>query len=311
MSLGSSLRLTSRSVVLLLASLWTINAAVSQQAVATKEPSPSDQYVLGPDSQAKTDVPEGKIQEFTLADSKVFPGFEHRWSLYTPVQYDGKKPIALMVFQDGDWYVKRDGAWRVPVVLDNLIARKELPVMVAVFVNPGTSIGKNADGSPIDSNRSVEYDTLSLAYATFLLSEILPEVRKYVNVSDSPEGRGIGGCSSGGIAAFTVAWQRPDQFRKVLSFSGSFTNIRGGQVYPSLVRQAEKKPIRVFQQSGSHDMEVQGWGIWSEANKAMAAALDEKGYDHQFVFGEDVHCGKQGGAIFPDAMRWIWRDYPR
>jgi len=268
-------------------------------------------YALGPDAQPHAGVPKGMITEFNQANSKTFPGFERKWWLYVPVQYDGKKPAALMVFQDGEGYMKRHGRWRVPVVLDNLIARNDLPVMGAVFVNPGICIGKNPDGKPIDSDRSVEYDTLSPAYATFLLEEILPEVQKHIRITDDPNGRGICGCSSGGIAAFTVAWQRPDQFRKVLSFSGSFTNIRGGQVYPSLVRQADKKPIRIFQQSGSNDMVVSEWGSWAEANKAMAAALDEKGYDHQFVFGHDVHCGKEGPSLFPAAMRWLWRDYPR
>jgi enterochelin esterase-like enzyme len=303
------MRINSKLAALLLG--CSISPHIGQRPATAAPAVPDEQYVLGPDSQPQPRVPMGKILEFTLADSKTFPGFEHRWSLYIPAQYDGKKPAALMVFQDGGWYVEHDGAWRVPVVLDNLIARKELPVMAAVFVNPGTSIGKKADGSPIDSNRSVEYDTLSAAYATFLLEEILPEVRRHVEINDSPEARGISGCSSGGIAAFTVAWQRPDQFRKVISFSGSFTNIRGGQVYPALIRATDRKPLRVFQQSGTHDMVVPGWGVWSEANKAVAAALDAKGYDHQFIFGQDVHCGKQGGAIFPDAMRWTWRDFPR
>jgi enterochelin esterase-like enzyme len=297
-----------RTVGLLLVSglfLGTTGSARERQA-PTKEA-----YPLSPDSEPHPGVPEGKFTEFILPDAKNFPGFEHKWWLYIPAQYDGSKPVALMVFQDGEGYMQRNAGWRTPVVLDNLIAKKELPVMAAVFVNPGYSIGKNSDGSPVDYNRSVEYDTLSSAYASFLLDEILLEVRKHVKITDDPEGRGIGGCSSGGIAAFTVAWQRPDQFRKVLSFCGSFTNIRGGQVYPSLVRQAEKKPLRVFQQSGTHDMDVPGWGTWSVANKAMSAALDEKGYDHKFVFGEDSHCGKQGPSILPDAMRWLWRDYPK
>lgn len=278
---------------------------------AQQAPSPNEQYVLGPDSQPQPGVPEGKIMEFTLPDSKAFAGFEHKWWLYVPAQYTGRKPVAVMFFQDGAWFMKRDGHYRVPVVLDNLIARKELPVMAAVFVDPGLSIGRDKEGKPIDKNRSVEYDTLSAAYATFLLDEILPEVRKHVKITDDPEGRGIGGCSSGGICSFTAAWQRPDQFRKVLSLSGSYTNIRGGQVYPSLVRQADKKPIRVFQHSDTNDMVVTGWGSWPEANKAMDAALREKGYDHKFVFGHDVHCGMHAASLIPDAMRWLWRDYPK
>jgi hypothetical protein len=179
----------------------TISPHFGQRPATATPVTPDEQYVLGPDSQPQAHVPVGKVLEFTLADSKTFPGFEHRWSLYIPAQYDVRKPAALMVFQDGGWYVQRDGLWRVPVVLDNLIARKELPVMAAVFVNPGASIGKKADGSPIDSNRSVEYDTLSAAYATFLLEEILPEVRRHIEIINSPEARGISGClaASGSI----------------------------------------------------------------------------------------------------------------
>jgi enterochelin esterase-like enzyme len=285
--------------------------AIGQQPATSKPSLPDDQYPLGADSQPQVGVPEGKMMEFTLADSKTFPGFEHKWWLYIPAQYREHKPAALMVFQDGQWYANRDGVWRAPVVLDNLIARKELPVMAAVFINPGVSIGKDEAGKSIIDNRSVEYDTLSAAYATFLLEEILPEIRKHIEITDDPNGRGITGCSSGGICAFTVAWQRPDQFRKVLSFSGSFTNMRGGNVYPSLIGKSDKKPIRIFQQDGTNDLVISGWGSWLEANKAVAAALDQKGYDHQLVLKPDAHCGMHGPSIFPEAMRWLWRDYPR
>jgi enterochelin esterase-like enzyme len=304
------MRLCRPSIVLFLMCL--AGTATGQQSAS---PKPShDLYALGTDSQPQVGVPEGKVSEFLLKDSKTFPGFEHKWWLYVPAQNDAEKPIALMVFMDGEWYMKRDGDWRVPVVLDNLIARKELPVMAAVFVDPGITVGKNPDGSPMEynrDNRSVEYDTVSAAYATFLMDEILPLVREHINITDNPEGRGIAACSSGGIGSFTVAWHRPDQFRKVLSFSGSFANIRGGQIYPNLIRQSGRKPIRVFQQDGTRDLVVTGWGNWLEANKVIAAALDEKGYDHQIILGEDTHCGKHGASIFPAAMRWAWRGYSR
>jgi enterochelin esterase family protein len=221
-----------------------------------------------------------------------------------------------MVFQDGGGYVKRDGSWRVPVVFDNLIAKKEMPVTVGVFINPGDKPlkpgeppRKRPDGRPASPmNRSVEYDTMSDAYSKFLIEEILPEVRKYAKITDNPEGRAICGSSSGGICAFTVAWERPDQFRKVYSTIGSFTNIRGGGKYPELVRSSDKKPIRIFQQDGSNDL-VNQFGSWPEANKAMAAALDEKGYEHKFVFGEGTHNPKHGAMLLPDALRWLWSDY--
>jgi enterochelin esterase family protein len=283
----------------------------AQQPAIRNVASFDNQYVLGVDSQPKAGVPEGKVAEFTLKRSRVFPGFEHKWWLYIPAQYNGERPLALMVFQDGHrlGFAQRDGEWRVPVVLDNLIAANELPPMAAVFVDPGLRPGRSSDP---EDQRSVEYDTLNAAYANFLEREILPQVRKYVRITDDPDGHAIAGRSSGGIAAFTAAWQHPDQFRKVLSANGSFVNIRGGGAYPDIVRRSTAKPIRVFQQDGLHDV-VDGYeGLsWPDGNKAMAAALADKGYDHQFVMGEGTHSGRHGAAIFPDAMRWLWRDYPR
>lgn len=281
------------------------------QPASSQEPPPPPKEVFGPDSLVQPGVPEGRIREFHSPDSRVFPGFTHDWWLYVPAQYTPAKPAALMIFQDGADFMKRDGHWRLPVVLDNLIARGELPVIVGVFVNPGASIGRDENGKPVSSNRSVEYDTLGPAYATFLWNEILPEVRQQVHLREEAGARAIGGCSSGGIASFTAAWQFPDRFRKVLSLSGTYTNIRGGQVYPSVVRGAARKPIRVFQQVGSHDLVRQGLGSWLEANQAMSAALDDKHYDHRFVVTGDTHCGVENAAQVPDAMRWLWRGYPR
>jgi enterochelin esterase family protein len=293
-------------------------AASAVWAQDAKPASPDDQYKLGPDSQPQPGVPEGTVTEAEWTTSKIYPGTTRKYWISIPKQYDEKKPACLMVFQDGGGYVKRDGAWRVPVVFDNLIHKKEMPVTVGLFINPGTIAlkpgeepRKRADGRPAPpSNRSVEYDSLGDTYARFLLEEMIPEVRKRVKIADDPAGRAIAGASSGGICAFTVAWERPDQFRKVLSTIGSFTNIRGGNAYPDLVRKSPKKPIRVFQQDGANDI-VNRFGSWPEANKAMAAALDEKGYDHKFVFGEGTHNPKHGASILPDALRWLWRDYPR
>ncbi|CAN5225265.1 alpha/beta hydrolase-fold protein [soil metagenome] len=282
-----------------------------------KEPakkSTDDQYVLEPDSQEQKDVPKGTVKEFEMKDSKAYPGMVRKWWIYIPAQYDGKTPAAMMVFQDGGGYVTRNGSWRVPVVFDNLIHKKQMPVTIGVFINPGDkplapgeAPRKRPDGRPAGaSNRSVEYDTLGDKYATFLIDEILPEVRKHAKISDDPEMRAICGSSSGGICAFTVAWEKPDQFRKVYSTIGSFTNIRGGNKYPDLVKAAPKKPIRIFQQDGSNDI-VNQFGSWPEANKAMAAALTEKGYDHKFVMGEGTHNPKHGASILPEALKWLWR----
>ena len=277
---------------------------------------PDDQYKLGPDSMKQPGIPEGKVTEYDWNNSKIFPGTVRKYWVYVPAQYDAKKPAAVMVFQDGAGYVKPEGAWRVPTVFDNLIHKKEMPATVGIFINPGVKPPpageptKRPDGKPVGSNRSVEYDSLGDTYAKFLLEEILPEVSKTVNLTKDPNMRAIAGSSSGGICAFNVAWERSNEFRKVFTTIGSFTNIRGGHVFPELVRKAPKKPIRVFQQDGANDI-VNKFGSWPEANKAMAAALTEKGYEHKFVFGEGSHNPKHGASLLPDALRWLWRDYPR
>jgi enterochelin esterase family protein len=275
-------------------------------AVASVYAAPQDdQYVLGPDSQVKPGVPQGKVETRQWTESKIYPGTTRDWAIYVPAQYDKAKPANVMVFQDGMGMVKADGQYRVPVVFDNLIASGEMPVTIAIFINPGTF-------PPADpkqkgrSNRSFEYDSLGDLYARFLLEEILPEVSKEYNLTTDPEGRAIGGNSSGGICAFTVAWEKPDAFRKVVSHIGSFTNIRGGHVYPALVRKTAKKPLRVFLQDGSNDLDNQ-FGNWPLANQDMAAALKFAGYDYKFVLGEGTHNGKHGAAMFPDTMRWLWR----
>jgi enterochelin esterase-like enzyme len=296
-----------RPLLLLLA--FACLAAPALAAEEPKKPSPDDQYVPGPDSKPQEGVPKGTVTKYEWNDSNVYPGTRRNYWVYVPAQYDGTTPACVYVSQDGIQY-------SAPVVFDNLIAKKQMPVTIGIFINPGVfppkpgDPEKKPDGKPnTRSNRSVEYDTLSDAYAKFLLDEILPEVAKKYKLTDNPDGRCIAGASSGGICAFTVAWQRPDAFRKVFTNVGSFTNIRGGNVYPDLVRKADKKPIRVFQQDGANDLDNR-FGNWPAANKAMAAALDEKGYDHQFVFGEGVHSSKHATAIFPDAMRWMWRDWP-
>jgi gluconolactonase len=259
-----------------------------------------DDYKLGPDSQFKADVPHGRVEKFRIEESKIFPGTVRDGWVYVPAQYDASKPAALMVFQDGGGYQSTNGGWRVPLVFDNLIAAKEMPVCVAIFLNPGAREGQ--------SNRSFEYDSLGDAYAKFLIEEAIPFVtNKYsLAITSDPEMRATCGSSSGGICAFTIAWERPDQFRKVLSTIGSFTNIRGGHNYPALIRKTERKPIRVFLQDGSNDLNNLH-GNWPLANQEMASALAFSGYDYRFVLGDGSHNGKHGGSILPDALRWLWR----
>ena len=266
-----------------------------------------DDYKLGPDSEVQKGVPAGKVTQHRWT-SKVFPATERDYWVYVPAQYDGSKPACVMVFQDGGSYQDNTKSFRVPIVFDNLIHRGEMPVTIGIFINPGNVPATEPKGSPL-ANRSFEYDTPSDQYARFLLEEILPAVGKDYKLTDDPNGRAICGISSGGICAFTVAWERPDQFRKVLSHVGSFTNIRGGHVYPALIRKTEHKPIRVFLQDGSGDLD-NAHGNWPLANQEMAAALKFAGYDYKFEYGDGGHNGKHGGAILPDSLRWLWRDYP-
>lgn len=266
----------------------------------------------GPDSVRQEGVPQGKVTRHVWK-STVFAGTIREYHVYVPAQYDGKTPAAVMVFQDGHAFVKEKGDFRVPVVFDNLIHKGEMPVTVAIMINPGV-FGEELAGPQgwrtpkgMRQNRSEEYDTPGDAYARFLETEILPEVGKMVKLTGDPERRAICGNSSGGICAFTVAWERPDLFRKVVSHIGSFTNIRGGYHYPSLIRKAEKKPVRVFLQDGSGDLD-NAHGNWWLANQQMAAALKFAGWDYKAVWVEGGHNGRHGGAIFPETLRWLWRD---
>lgn len=271
----------------------------------------ADDYKLGPDSQVQEGVPKGKIVQGKLISDKIYPGTERDYWIYTPAQYDGSKPACLMVVQDGSAYVNAAGQFRMPVVLDNLLHRKEMPVTIAIFLNPGTIPPAEAKQAA-RSNRSFEYDSLGDQYARFLIEEALPALtaKHELKLTDDPEGHATCGISSGGICAFTVAWERPDHFRKVISHIGSFTNIRGGHVYPAIIRKTPQKPLRVFLQDGSNDLDNLH-GHWPLANQQMASSLKFKGYDYQFEFGDGGHSGKHGGMLLPDSLRWLWRDYPK
>jgi enterochelin esterase-like enzyme len=268
----------------------------------------ADEYKLGPDSQRHEGMPQGTVTKHEWK-STIFEGTIRDYWVYVPKQYDPAKPACVMVFQDGHAYVSETGEFRAPIVFDNLISKGEMPVTIGVFINPGHKAATTPDKPFSANNRSFEYDTLSDQYARFLLEEMLPEVGKECKLTDNAAGRAICGISSGGICAFTVAWQRPDAFSKVLTHVGSFTNIRGGHVYPALIRKTKPaKPIRVFLQDGANDLDNEH-GNWPLANQEMAAALKFAKYDYRFEFGTEGHNGKHGGAILPDSLRWLWRDY--
>ena len=260
-------------------------------------------YETHPDSREQAGVPKGSVKQMPPWESRIFAGTRRDWWIYVPAQYKPESPAAVMVFQDGA------GAKDfVPVVFDNLIAKGDMPVTVGVFIDPGVF----ADGR---RNRSFEYDTLSDQYARFLLEEMLPETEKIAKLRHDAASRAIGGASSGGICAFTVAWERPGEFSKVLSWIGSFTNLasgktlrEGGHNYPALIRRTPPKPIRVFLQDGANDLDNVA-GSWPLANLSMAKSLAFARYDYRFEFGQGFHNNRHGRALLPDTLRWLWRDY--
>lgn len=280
-----------------------------------------DFYKLGPDSLQQDGVPHGKMVGPLTLPCNVYPGTAHTYWIYVPAQYDSSKPASLMVFNDGQAFKNETGDIRAQNVIDNLIHRREIPVMITVFINPGRT-PEQPEPSPRDwgdrsTNRPTEYNTPDDKYATIICDELLPALSRDYNISPDPEQRGIGGASSGAIAAFSVAWERPDQFRKVVSMVGSFVNLRGGDVYPERVLASEKKPIRVFFQDGRNDNrgvrrggEYDPRRDWFLQNVRLVDALTKKGYDVNYAWGIGLHGTKQGGAILPDMMRWLWRDHP-
>jgi len=269
--------------------------------IPTPRPGP---FELGPDSHRQPDVPRGEISKHEWR-STIFPGTVRDFWVYVPDQYSPDSPAKVMVFQDGGGYVNEEGESRAPVVFDNLIHQGKLSVTICIFINPG-HFPPVAEGENPVSNRSFEYDTLSDQYVRFLLEEIFPAVAENHNLTTEASGRAICGASSGGICSFNVAWERPDAFSKVLSHVGSFADIRGGHVYPTLVRNTPPKPIRVFLQAGANDLDV-GWGNWPLANLEMAAAFNFTGYDYKLDFGDGEHNTKHGGAILPESLIWLWR----
>ena len=286
-----------------------------------RDPAMDAFYKLSPDSTRIDGVPRGRMEGPRVISSKVFPGTQHTYWVYVPAQYDPARPAALMIFNDGQAFKHEPGDVQAHCVLDNLIFRREIPVMLGVFINPGRK-PEQPEPTPSswgdrDTNRPEEYNALNDKYPQVIVDELLPVLNRDYKISSDPEMRGIGGASSGGIAAFTVAWHRPDQFRKVFTFVGSFVNLgnRQGHTYPDLVLANEKKPIRVFLQDGRNDN--RGGGRpgtdpnsvdWFYQNVRLAAALAKQGYDVNYCWGIGNHGQKQGGAMLPEMMRWLWRD---
>ena len=271
---------------------------------------PAESYPVDAASVEQVGVPKGEILKFTYENSKIFPGTRREVSVYVPAQYRPDKPACVYVNQDGI-------QWKAPTVFDNLIQQKEMPITIGVFITPGQVKASNEETALDRYNRSFEYDGLGDAYARFVLEEILPEVEKRktadgraIILSKSGNDRAIGGSSSGAVCAFTAAWERPDAFSRVFSAIGTYVNLRGADRYPSLIRKYEPKPIRIFLQDGSNDLNIYA-GDWWKANEMMARALSFAGYEVNYIWGEGGHNGQHGTAVFPQAMRWLWKDYPK
>jgi gluconolactonase len=302
-----------RSVFIIFVLILIGTTVFGQQPAATpKPPSPDDQYVLGPDSQVQPDVPKGKIFKFTFDHSKIFPGTSRTITVYVPAQYKADKPACVYVGLDSLGF-------QAPVVFDNLIHKNEMPVTIAI----GVSSGNVESAKPPDNprfNRSFEFDGLNDNLARFLLEEIFPAVESQktpdglaIVLSKDANDRAAGGGSTGGIGAFTLAWERPDQFRRVFTAIGTFVGMRGGDHYPILVRKTEPKPIRIFMQDGANDQlpSLAEVGDWWMGNQSMQRALEFAGYSFEHIFGEGTHSGQHAASIFPTVMRWLWKDWPK
>ena len=272
-------------------------------------------YPLGPDSQVKPGVPKGVVTAYKLEPGKFYPGTPHDYWIYVPAQYNAAKPAPFMIFLDGSGVLGANV--RVPTVFDNLIAKGDLPPLIGIFINPGV-LPMLSDQAQNRYERIFEYDNISGRFARFLLEEMIPEVAKKYNLSKDPNDHAISGVSTGAVGAFIAAWERPDQFRRVLSFIGTFVAMKGADSLPALIRRTEPKPIRIFMQDGKNDHVVPGQpygtfygGSWPLNNQVMYEAFQFAGYDVKYVTGDEGHNMRQGAAIMPDALRWLWREYPK
>jgi enterochelin esterase-like enzyme/sugar lactone lactonase YvrE len=272
-------------------------------------------YTLGPDSQPKAGVPRGTVTKYILPQGKLYPGTPHDYSVYVPAQYDAAKPTPFMIFLDGNSFLKSNV--NAPVVFDNLIAAHELPPMIGIFIDPGVLPAMSANAQS-RYERVFEYDSMSDRYARFLIDELIPAVSAKYNLSKNPDDRGLAGISTGAVGAFMAAWNRPDQFHRVLSFIGTYVAMKGADSLPAIVRKTEPKPLRIFMQDGNADHVTPDQpygtfyaGSWPINNQVMYEALEYAGYDVKLVMGTEGHNMQQGGAILPDALRWLWRNYPK
>ena len=270
----------------------------------------NETYAVDSNSVVHPGVPKGEILKFTFSNSRIFPGTWREYWVYVPAQYKADKPACVYVNQDGI-------QWNAPIVFDNLIHQKAIPVTIGIFISPGRVLADSGVQANDRYNRSIEYDGLGDAYTKFLLTEIFPDVEtkitsdgRAIRLSKNGNDRAIGGSSSGAVCAFTAAWEHPEEFSRVFSAIGTYTGLRGADRYPVMVRKYEPKPIRIFMQDGSNDLSL-SLGDWWKANEYMERSLVFSGYEVMHVWGEGGHNGKQGTALFPEAIKWLWKDWPK
>src|SRR5260221_12259374 len=287
-----------------------LNSAAAQPPVKLSAQPPAEKYTIDSASVEHAGVPKGELIKCSFDHSSVFPGTRRDYWIYIPAQYRPDHPACLYVNQDGI-------QWKAPVVFDNLISSREIPVTIGVFIQPGRVVAADTGAALDRFNRSFEYDGLGDNYVRFILNEILPDVEKHqaadgraIHLSGNGNDRAIGGASSGAVCAFTAAWERPDAFSRVFSAIGTYVGLRGGNNYPTLIRKYEPKPIRVFLQDGENDLNIYG-GDWWMANQEMERALKFAGYEVNHVWGDGGHNGEHATQLFPDAMRWLWEDWPQ
>jgi enterochelin esterase family protein len=308
-----------------------MHAQTPPQAAAPATERKPGTYLPGPDSLPQDGVPKGKLEGPLLFKSQIIPNTVRQYWVYVPASYNKSTPANVLVFQDGNRATNPTGSLRVPQVLENLVHKKDIPVTIGIFITPGQRGDTYPDtiGTGNPNNRAAEYDSLTDAYARFIVEEMLPEVAKSYNLTTDPTRRAIGGTSSGAICAFTVAWHRPDQFRNVISMIGSYTSIGyrpaadgqpmvpGGDLYPTLIRKSPIKPIKIFLQDASNDLD-NPHGNWFLANQQMLSALNYANtaadarkdtgpryvVDHEW--GDGAHSDAHGGSILPNILRWMW-----
>ena len=265
-----------------------------------------------PDSYPMPGVARGTLSERRTLRSAVYPGMSSNYWVYVNPGADLTRGAPLMVWQDGETIVGNQDLLRLrlQIVSDNLVAKKMIPPMVHVLIQPGTG------GQEGQRMRSIEYDTVSDRYGKYVLQEVLADVEKTYKIRRDAYSRGIAGASSGAICAFNVAWHYPNEFSRVLSHIGSYValqwrpqqNLDGGYIVSHKIRRDPTKNIRVWMSDGADDIESNA-GSWPLNNIQLANALKLRGYDFHFRFGVSLHAIAQGALDLPESLTWLWRDY--